>query len=179
MSDGPPRDPAPLILTLALDAEAQERLDHLRAAYFPAERNYLRAHLTLFHHLPAAREGAIRADLAALGAAAAPLALRATEVRFFGRGVAYGFTAPELVTRRDQLARKWWPDLTEQDRRPFRPHITIQNKVAPEQARVLYDALRADFAPFTVVGMGLLLWRYRGGPWEAAGVYPFAGTGGA
>ena len=178
MSAAPDRDAAPLILTLALDPAAQGRLDHLREAHFPAERNYLRAHLTLFHHLPAAREGAIRADLAALAATAAPLTLRATEVRFFGRGVAYGFTAPALVTRRDQLARKWWADLTEQDRRPFRPHVTVQNKVAPEGARALYDALRADFAPFTVAGTGLLLWRYRGGPWEAAGGYPFGGAGG-
>lgn len=178
MSDEPSHDDAPLILTLALDMAAQERLDRLRATYFPAERNYLRAHLTLFHHLPAAREGAIRADVAALSAATAPLTLRATEVRFFGRGVAYGFAAPELQARREQLATVWWHDLTEQDRRPFRPHVTVQNKVAPEQARVLYDALRADFAPFTIVGTGLLLWRYRGGPWEAAGSFPFAGTKG-
>jgi len=170
MSDAPADDAAPLILTLALDPAAQDRLDRLRATYFPAERNYLRAHLTLFHHLPAAHEGAIRADLAALGAAGGPLTLRATGVRFFGRGVAYGFAAPALLARREQLATMWWPDLTEQDRRPFRPHITVQNKVAPEQARALYGALRAGFAPFTVAGTGLLLWRYRGGPWEAAGV---------
>ena len=177
MSDDPPGAAAPLILTLALDDAAQARLDRLREAHFPAERNYLRAHLTLFHHLPAAREGAIRADLAALGAATAPLILRATGVRFFGRGVAYGFAAPELVARRDRLAEGWWPDLTEQDRRPLRPHVTIQNKVAPERARALYEALRADFAPFTIAGTGLLLWRYRGGPWEAAGAYPFVGRG--
>ncbi len=178
MSAGSARDDAPLILTLALDPAAQDRLDRLRAAHFPAERNYLRAHLTLFQHLPAAHEAAIRADLAAASAARAPLALRATEVRFFGQGVAYGFAAPELVALRDGLARRWWPDLTEQDRRPLRPHITVQNKVPAARARALYDALRADFTPFTIAGMGLLLWRYRGGPWEGAGTYPFAGAGG-
>jgi 2'-5' RNA ligase len=173
MSDEPPPDLAPLILTLALDAEAQERLDRLRTAHFPAERNSLQAHLTLFHHLPAAHEGAIHADLAAASAARDALILRATEVRFFGRGVAYGFAAPELVALRGDLARRWWPASTEQDRRPFRPHVTVQNKAPAEQARALYDELRARFTPFTIAGTGLLVWRYRGGPWEAAGEYPF------
>ena len=177
MSGGASRDPAPLILTLALDAEARERLDRLRAAHFPAERNHLRAHLTLFHHLPAMHEGTIRDDLAATSAARGPLTLRATEVRFFGQGVAYGFAAPELVALRGVLAQQWWPQLNEQDRRPFRPHVTVQNKVPAAQARALYDELRADFTPFTIGGTGLLLWRYRGGPWEAAGAYPFVGTG--
>jgi len=148
VSAGPSRDLAPLILTLALDAEARERLDRLRAAHFPAERNYLRAHLTLFHHLPAAHEGTIRDDLAAI-AARGPLTLRATEVRFFGQGVAYGFAAPELVALRGALAQQWWPGLNEQDRRPFRPHVTVQNEVPAAQVRALYDELRALFTPFT------------------------------
>jgi len=177
VSAGSARDDAPLILTLALDPAAQDRLDRLRAAHFPAARNYLRAHLTLFHHLPATQEAAIRADLAAASVAHDPLTLRATEVRFFGQGVAYGFVAPELVALRDDLARRWWPDLTEQDRRPLRPHITVQNKVPATQARALYDVLRADFTPFAITGTGLLLWRYRGGPWEAAGAFPFAEAG--
>ena len=148
------------------------------AAHFPAERNYLRAHLTLFHHLPAARKKeSIRADLATLCAASGPLTLRATEVRFFGRGVAYGFVGAG-TSRHGAMNSPgaWWPDLTAQDRRPFKPHVTVQNKVAPERARALYEALRADFAPFTITGTGLLLWRYRGGPWEEAGAYPFIGT---
>lgn len=175
MSHTPARDTAPLILTLALDPVAQDRLDRLRAAHFPAERNYLRAHLTLFHHLPGMQEEAIRADLETIRAGRDALTLRATEVRFFGRGVAYGFAAPELVALRGTLARRWEPWLGEQDRRPFRPHITIQNKVPAERARALYEELRALFTPFSVGGTRLLLWHYRGGPWEAAGEYPFAG----
>ena len=45
-------DPAPLILTLKLDQASFTRLDALRQAHFPPERNWLSAHLTLFHHLP-------------------------------------------------------------------------------------------------------------------------------
>jgi 2'-5' RNA ligase len=166
-------DDAPLILSLALDDEAQGRLDRLREAHFPPARNYLRAHLTLFHHLPAAEEEQIAADLDEICAARGPLVLTADEVLFFGRGVAYGFAAPELVAVRAALARRWWPWLGAQDRGKFRPHVTVQNKVAPAQARALHEELRADFAPFAATGVALLLWRYRGGPWEPVSAHPF------
>ncbi len=45
-----PKD-EPLILTLKMDDRSQERFDRLRELYFPPERNYLSAHLTMFHKL--------------------------------------------------------------------------------------------------------------------------------
>ena len=42
----------PLVVTLLLEPSAQERFDRVRAAHFPAERNHLAAHVTLFHALP-------------------------------------------------------------------------------------------------------------------------------
>jgi hypothetical protein len=53
----------PLILTLRMDERSQERFDRLRETHFPPERNYLRAHLTLFHKLPGEREAEISAYL--------------------------------------------------------------------------------------------------------------------
>ncbi len=164
---------APLILTLALDATTQTRLDALREAHFPPARNYLAAHLTLFHHLPAEESATIATDLADLCAAREPLSLTASGVIFFGRGVAYGFAAPDLVAMRTELARRWWSWLTAQDRQKFRAHVTVQNKVAPAQARALHAALSADFTPFTATGEALRLWRYLGGPWEPVAAYPF------
>jgi 2'-5' RNA ligase len=164
---------APLILTLALDATTQAHLDALREEHFPPARNYLAAHLTLFHHLPVEESETIAADLADLCATRGPLSLTASGVLFFGRGVAYSFAAPELVAIRAELAHRWWPWLTAQDRQKFRAHVTVQNKVAPEQARTLHAALTAGFAPFTATGEGLGLWRYLGGPWEPITAYPF------
>ena len=46
---------APLIVTLLVDDDAQQHFDALRSEHFPAERNYLRAHVTLFHALPGGR----------------------------------------------------------------------------------------------------------------------------
>ncbi len=166
---------APLILTLALDDPAQGRFDRLRRAHFPPARNFLPAHLTLFHHLPARRGGEVVADLAETSRGQGPLALAVTGPILLGRGVAYALDAPELVALRGRLAERWWPWLGAQDRQRFRPHVTVQNKVAPERARALYERLREEFAPFAVTGAGLLLWCYLGGPWGEVGAYPFRG----
>ena len=58
-------DHPPLILSAVLDAPVQERLDALRRAHFPPERNHLDAHVTLFHHLPGAEEDAVATAVAA------------------------------------------------------------------------------------------------------------------
>lgn len=132
------------------------------------------AHLTVFHAVPGSERERVAADLAA-ATARAPSTMRVTGVRFLGRGVAYELAAPEVARVRDELARAWWERLTPQDRQPFRPHVTVQNKAAPEVARALHSRLRARFAPFEVVAEGLVLWRYRGGPWEPVERYPFRG----
>lgn len=166
---------APLILTLALDERARERFDRLRRAHFPRERNLIPAHLTLFHHLPGEEESAIIADVEKACKRQGPLALTATAPLLLGRGVAYALDAPGLAAMHARLADGWRPWLRAQDRQPLRPHVTVQNKVRPEQARALYERLQGEFVPFEVAGEGLTLWRYLGGPWRLVGTYPFRG----
>ena len=166
----------PFILTLWLDAESSAYFNGLRERYFPRERNYLDAHLTLFHALPANAESRIRADLNALSASTAPLELRFPELRFLGKGSAVEVEAPELVELRRKLSDKWRALLGAQDARVIKPHITIQNKVTPEKARDLFDELSDKWRPFAGRGIGLQLWRYKGGPWEAAGEWKFLGA---
>ncbi len=164
----------PLILTLLLDPATQARLDAERAAHFPAERNHLHAHVTLFHHLPGEDEQGIRLRLLALRTRA-PLPLRLAAVRSLGRGVAYTLEGDALPALRGELARDWAAALTAQDRQGFRPHVTIQNKVTPAEAAALLDHLRARFTPVETQGVGLALWRYLGGPWEAVDEVRFEG----
>jgi 2'-5' RNA ligase len=166
---------AALILTLAFDEPAFAYFERLRQRHFPPERNFLPAHLTLFHHLSGVERPAIEAELAALAAVQAPLVLEVDGVRFLGRGVAFTLHSPGLARVRQRLAAAWQPWLGAQDRQPFRPHVTIQNKVDPDSARELRDLLLAGFGPFAVEGRGLRLWRYLGGPWEALLEVPFAG----
>ena len=171
------QDHDPLILTLRMDPNSFGRLDRLRRAHFPPERNFLDAHLTLFHALPGGEAPAIHVDLDDFCRTLAPLTLGFDSVRSLGRGVAVDVRCPELVRRRQALAGRWSGWLRRQDSQKLRPHVTVQNKVEPWKARALYESLSAGWEPFQGVGEGLSLWHYRGGPWEAAGYYPFAGQG--
>ncbi|SHJ91814.1 2'-5' RNA ligase [Roseomonas rosea] len=166
---------APLILTLAFDRAAFQRLDALRRAHFPPERNWIPAHLTLFHALPGEELSEVVAHLGAVCARQAPLPLRFTGLRSLGRGVALEVEAPGLLALRQQLARNWAPWLMRQDAQGWRPHVTIQNKAAPEAVRALLQELSAGFIPWEAQGEGLLLWHYRGGPWEGAASLSFEG----
>ena len=171
----PNHTPAPLIVTLRLDDASQTFFDHARTRWFPPHRNVLHAHVTLFHHLPGAHLAAIKTRLADIGTTQTPATIAITGLRSLGQGVAYTLRAPTIEALRENLAALWHADLTPQDRQSWRPHITVQNKVAPAEARHLLARLTSGFAPFTATATGLALWHYRGGPWENAAVIPFAG----
>ena len=166
---------APLILTLGLHADDQARFERLRTLHFPASRNLIPAHVTLFHHLPGHEIGAVQQTLKDRSAALPAFDVTVGGLRFLGRGVAYALDAPGLIKLRADLAAQWRDWLTPQDQQGYRPHVTIQNKVSPEAARALLQNLQAAFTPFTVRAEALLLWHYRGGPWEPAGSYAFGG----
>jgi len=165
---------APLILTLALHADDQARFERLRTLHFPAGRNLIPAHVTLFHHLPGQGIDAIR-DAIEARCMIPPFPVAVSGLRFLGRGVAYALASAELTALRAGLARDWDGWLTPQDRQGYRPHVTIQNKTSPETARALQANLQAAFTPFTVRAEGLDLWRYLGGPWNPQSRHPFCG----
>jgi 2'-5' RNA ligase len=164
-------DAAPLILTLKLDAASFAHFDGLRRRHFPPALNHIPAHVTLFHKLPGEALGEVVAAVRA--EANGPLKLRVSGVRKLGRGVAYEIGGEGLSALRGRLAHLWRDWLTPQDRQPFRPHVTVQNKVDPAVAEALYGALRASFTPFEAIGEGVLVWRYLGGPWELAAEVDF------
>ena len=166
-------DHAPLILTLLLDAGTQSWLDALRRAHFPPERSLVPAHVTLFHALPGDELDGVLAALAEECRGAAPGAVRIGPPRSLGRGVALEVAAPEVAALRARLAARWRDRLTPQDRQGWRPHATVQNKVTPERARALRAELAANLPVREGRAEGLLLWRYRGGPWEQAGTFAF------
>ena len=163
----------PYILTLKLDQHTFETLNMLRQTHFPAARNVVPAHITLFHALPSLHEAQIRQDLAHLASTTSPLALTFPAVRLLGRGVAVALTSATLVQLRQQLASRWQPWLSAQDRQPYQPHVTIQNKVTPEAARRLFARLEQTWEPLHGIGEGLIVWQYVGGPWEYVAEYRF------
>ena len=158
-------DAAPIIVAAVMGRADQAWLDAQRTAHFPAERNLLQAHLTMFHHLPPSLEGEVRQRLGELAREGAPVA-RIASLMSLGRGVAYRIDSPSLEDCRGYLADLWCDVLTPQDRAPWRPHVTIQNKVEPAEAKALLDRLKHGFRPRPLAITGFAAWWYRGGPWE-------------
>lgn len=163
----------PLILTLKLDPKSFDFFNQLRQQYFPPERNFLPAHITLFHALPSEQLEEIQQLLKECANQTPLLSLTFPKLRFLGRGVALEVDCPELIHLRQQLADRWQDELTRQDQQRYHPHITIQNKVSPNEARSVYEQLATDWQPCTGCSEGLLLWYYKGGPWELVEEFAF------
>jgi 2'-5' RNA ligase len=163
-----------LILTLVLDAASQARFQALRDAHFPPALNLVPAHVTLFHRLPGEERARIEAAIATLSALTPTLPIQVEGPRILGRGVALALRSPPLSALREKVRRSWADWLTPHDRQPWRPHVTVQNKVAPELARRLHQDLARDFAPLEAMAAGLRLWEYLGGPWRELRRFDFA-----
>ena len=146
----------------------------LRRQHFPPERNQLDAHLTLFHHLPPSIAEELKRRLSEETRGVRTPKARAGGLMSLGRGVAFRIEAPELTAIRGRLAEAFAGLLTPQDAGGWRPHVTIQNKVQPNVARLLLAELQRGFAPRDVEIAGLASWWYRGGPWEPLSRHMFA-----
>lgn len=158
-----------------MDHDAQTYFDHLREQHFPSERNFLAAHLTLFHALPENELEQIQVTVADLAQRQSNVVGESVGVRSLGRGVAFDVSCPLLVAARHSWLHNWYNFLTPQDRQGWRPHITVQNKVTREEATDLLQHLKRDFKPKPIRFPGLDLWLYGGGPWELVQSFPFLG----
>jgi len=163
-----------LLVTAELPPDVLAWADAMRRAYFPPERNRLRAHVTLFHALPPSVEAELRETLADLAAAQPPQA-RITGLMKLGGGTALAVDCPDLVDLHGHIAQRMHGLLTRQDAQPLKLHITIQNKVSSEEAR----ALQAKLAPalelreFRFPAFGL--YAYEEGLWRPIRSFSFRG----
>jgi hypothetical protein len=165
---------APLIVTATFGADDHGWLEGLRRKHFPPERNQVPAHLTLFHHLPPSLDAELRDRLGALVRAPAPPA-HITGIMDLGGGTAFRVESEALEDVRAELAAAFRGLLTPQDQAPWRPHVTIQNKVVRRDAIALQQELAVTIFPRPLRIHGLTSWRYLGGPWEKLRSYAFRG----
>ena len=163
-----------LIVTAEIAPGDLAWLDRLRRGHYPAERNQLPAHLTVFHALPPSVEGEVRSRLARLAGGAPPRAF-IDGLMDLGGGVAFRIVSSDLDRIRNELADDLHGLLGAQDSGGWRPHVTIQNKVPAKEARALIAKLEREFRPRPLAICGLGLHRYLGGPWERLAVYAFRG----
>lgn len=163
-----------LIVTAEIGTTDLAWLDQLRRAHYPADRNRLPAHLTMFHALPPSADGEVRRTLSRYSGERSPRA-SIEGLMDLGGGVAFRVVSAELDRIRLELAEHFHGLLGAQDSGGWRPHVTIQNKVAPKEARALLANLERDFRPRPLAITGLGLHRYLDGPWERLAAYSFRG----
>ena len=161
-----------LIVTAEMAPRDFSWIEGLRRAHYPPERNQVAAHLTMFHAIPPSAEVELRGRLARCVKCRTPDASIAG-LMDLGGGVAFRIVSTGLDRIRDELAEDLHGLLGAQDSAGWRPHVTIQNKVAPKAARALKESLERDFKPRPLAVAGLGLYRYLGGPWERLALYPF------
>ncbi|UAB79192.1 2'-5' RNA ligase family protein [Erythrobacter sp. SCSIO 43205] len=156
----------PFIVTAALPPDIQRWADKLRCEHYPAERNYLHAHVTMFHSFAPSLFDELKDFLPQVTREFAPPKAFVTGIMDLGKGTAIALQSEPLLALRALIAEHFHGSLTAQDLYEPRPHITIQNKVTKNEAR----ALQAKLAPtleqrqFTFPALELHL--YRDGPWE-------------
>ena len=166
---------APLILTAELPTDLHRRFTDLRTEHFPPERNYLEAHVTLFHALPAQCEGEVRSYLARLVGETAPVEGQVEGLMSLGGGTAIKLVSPAMLDLRDRIADHFHGMLTNQDQHRPRLHVTIQNKVTSKDAKALQAQLSGVIESRDFAFRGLALHAYRGGPWEFLRRFAFRG----
>ena len=166
----------PLIVTALLPDDLHGWATRLRDAHFPADRNYLEAHVTLFHALPPSCESEVRQCLAQMAKEDPPVPGRLfAGVMKLGKGTALKLESQAMIALWGELRDRFHGMLTPQDEHKPRLHVTVQNKVSLEEAK----ALQAELGPqvsardFTFKGLGL--YAYKGGPWDHLASYSFRG----
>ncbi|WVR06709.1 hypothetical protein IAU60_003741 [Kwoniella sp. DSM 27419] len=136
---------SPLILTLTLDKASYKLLTDLRSKYFPPHRNFLTAHVTLFHAIPLHRFDELDERLKGICAERNAWDVFIGEPQKMGnRGVMLNLrerpsnTTAQLHDQRLRWLKKGVHEdrdkLTNQDMQPLkRPHVTVLNKARDEE----------------------------------------------
>ncbi len=167
---------APLIVTAELPKDLASWATALRDAHFPPERNFLKAHVTLFHAIPPMCASELHDVLATMVRETAPVAGKIEGLMSLGGGTAIKLASQPMRNLRAEIAEHFHGMLTGQDQHAPRLHITIQNKVTSKEAKELQAELEEIVQPGAFRFRGLSVFRYLGGPWELVKTHVFRGA---
>ncbi len=95
----------PIIVTAHAAPGDMAYFDQMRRKHFPPHRNFLNAHVTLFHHLPGRVFGEASSLAQEVVAQTQPFTAEVSGVRHLGGGVAFEIMSLELETLRANLFR--------------------------------------------------------------------------
>ncbi|KAJ9096586.1 hypothetical protein QFC19_007118 [Naganishia cerealis] len=140
-----PTPAGPLILTLSLDKSTHQFLTSLRSKYFPPHRNFLSAHVTLFHAIPPHRINELDEYLNTICTHQKGWDVFIGEPKKMGKGGVMVSVRErpsgtiesireDLLHNMKQNTRSGEDNLTDQDlRRMGKPHVTVLNKAENEE----------------------------------------------
>ena len=151
-----------MIVTAILDKNIQNELNYLRSKYFPTERNYLDAHITLFHACP---DRFLR-DIKEIYSVEKAFDFRLINPFFLGFGFAVEVDSIELRDIYLNLRNKFYDSLTAQDQRDKKLHVTIQNKVSGRDAKADFSKFKSTWCEINGSILGLSFYEYLDGPWR-------------
>ena len=158
------------ILSVLMDQKTQQRLNEWRKQYFPESINYLQAHITLFHKLDLHKF----ASMDQLPAQPKnKLELSFDKVYFLGKGFAIETLCPPLLEFHLKFQKVYFSELSKQDQQTKKLHVTLQNKVPPDKAKIDFEEFKAQFQGFKGEAIGLSLHHYLGGPWQKVKDFKF------
>lgn len=161
---------AHMIVTLQLEPAIQLQLNGWRQAHYPRHANQTPAHLTLFFRLPcwpAAIWKTLEKESTVF-----PMELQASKLQLNPNGVSLAIDSPPLFAFREQLKMKLLTFLGEKDRKPFHPHITLQQQVTQWKAVRTHEELSTAFNSFAFQATGLDCWQLDKQGWIFLKSYP-------
>lgn len=157
-----------MIVTFKMDDNSQEIFNHLRQRYFPKERNYLNAHITLFHNIA---DEALNAHIWQELEAEMPFEIEFANPFFMGFGTAIEIRSSKLIQLTEMLQRHFCDLLSTQDRRTKKPHITLQNKMPAFIAKQDYESICKEWTPIKGFIIGYEFYEYQSGSWKQLKTY--------
>lgn len=153
-----------LVICLQFDKNAQNIFETARQEHYPRHHNHAPAHCTVLHKVPMEHAG-LR-SLLTDPPAAMPFTAEVGRLLLYPNGVAYSLSAPQLHSIYSAMQKTFAGYLVAADRKPFSPHVTIQNRVTAFKAKQLHRRLSETFKPFPVEVHGLSIYTYHRGNWE-------------
>ncbi|WRT69890.1 uncharacterized protein IL334_006881 [Kwoniella shivajii] len=189
---------SPLILTLRLDQATHKLLTDLRSKYFPPHRNFLTAHVTLFHAIPVHRFAELDSKLKTICNERKGWDVFIGEPEKMGNRGVYLRLRERPSSTTEGLRAQLLADLkrgikedkdklTNQDLQTMkRPHVTVLNKAnGDEEVEKCLAEVKEVFEKMKKDGQkegqhigratGFELWEYLGGPWKHLKAYSFQG----
>ncbi|KAK8869720.1 hypothetical protein IAR55_000288 [Kwoniella newhampshirensis] len=189
---------SPLILTLRLDKATHKLLTDLRSRYFPPRRNFLTAHVTLFHAIPVHRFDELEQKLDAICKERKGWDVFIGEPEKMGNRGVYLRLRERPSNTTETLRAHLLSDLkrgikedrdklTNQDLQTMkRPHVTVLNKASGDdeveqcltEVKEVFERMKKDGqkeGQHIGRATGFELWEYLGGPWKHVKAYSFQG----